>query len=228
MRIKKLQLFTNQLLKEKEFYNETLGFELLADSRKAFRLKIGWSELSFIHSDKAHHYHYCFLIPSNKLQEALSWMEHSHEVIEIEKGRKTQGFESWNADSFYFYDASGNLAEFIVRHDLKNTSDSNFTISDVLCVNEIGLPSQNIKKLNQELNAISKTELWKGDLERFGTHGSDEGMFLMPHTLLKKNWFPTDMKIESAPLLVQTEHQGQSYEIKFKNEKVEGRLIDEL
>ena len=53
----------------------------------------------------------------------IAQFESELEIIEIEKGRKTQRFESWNADSFYFRDASNNLAEFIVRYNLKNESN---------------------------------------------------------------------------------------------------------
>jgi catechol 2,3-dioxygenase-like lactoylglutathione lyase family enzyme len=113
MKIKELKLFTNQLEKQKEFFLKVLGFELLDEKENEFCLKIGWSKLRFVKSDKIHIYHYCFLIPSNKLIESLEWMNNRMKTIDVENGEKIVHFEDWNADSFYFYDGGGNIAEFI-------------------------------------------------------------------------------------------------------------------
>ena len=92
---------------------------------------------------------YYFLIPSNKLHQALEWMEKRVEIINIENGRKTRKFENWNATSFYLYDASENIAEFIVRHELINESKLDFKISDVLCINKIRIPISNVETANE-------------------------------------------------------------------------------
>jgi len=84
MKIRSLSLFTNCLELEKTFYLETLGFKMLKKTDNSFTLKIGWSKLTFLKSNKAHKYHYCFLIPSNKLLEAMAWMENRTTVLDIE------------------------------------------------------------------------------------------------------------------------------------------------
>ncbi|MEO8774208.1 MAG: hypothetical protein ABI263_02205 [Gelidibacter sp.] len=61
-------------------------------------------------------------------------MEKRTEIINIEKGRKIQNFEAWNAASFYFYDASGKITEFMVRYDLKNDDTTDFDASKILDV----------------------------------------------------------------------------------------------
>ena len=200
MKIRSLSLFTNCLELEKTFYSETLGFKMLKKTDNSFTLKIGWSKLTFLKSNKAHKYHYCFLIPSNKLLEAMAWMENRTTVLDIENSRKIQRFESWNADSFYFYDASGNVAEFIVRPDLENQSDTPFSIEDVICVNEIGLPTTSIENTNNFLQKELNSSFWKGDTKHFGTNGTQEGLFLLPNYETRTNWFPTDLKIEPSPL----------------------------
>lgn len=60
------------------------------------------------------------MIPCNQLEQALTWMEKSVVIVTDADGLKTHHFDSWNADAFYFFDASGNIAEFIVRYDLQN------------------------------------------------------------------------------------------------------------
>lgn len=220
MRFKKLKLYTNKLESELEFYSKTLGFEVLKQTSNHFSVKIGWSELVFEKTEREYKYHYCFLIPSNKLNEALKWMEKRTEIVNIENGRKTQNFESWNADSFYFYDASGNIAEFIVRYDLKNNDNSDFDISKVLGVNEMGMPTANVKKTNDQLHNDLGTKFWKGDIERFGTNGTQEGIFLLPNYNAKDIWFPTSIKIKPEPFEAVIENKEREYHIEFRNEKI--------
>lgn len=220
MKFKKLKLFTDKLESELKFYSETLGFEILEESTNFFSVKIGWSELLFERTEKEYKYHYCFLIPTNKLDEALEWMGKRIEIINIEDGRKIQKFESWNADSFYFYDASGNIVEFIVRYDLNNNDYDDFDISKVLGVNEMGMPTSNIIKTNAQLQAELETEYWKGDIERFGTNGSQEGIFLLPNYNVKNLWFPTSIKIKPEPFEAIIENREKEYHIIFKDEKI--------
>ncbi|CAL2078644.1 glyoxalase [Tenacibaculum sp. 190524A05c] len=220
MKFKKLKLYTNQLESEFEFYSKTLGFEVLERKKKYFSVKVGWSELSFEKKEREYKYHYCFLIPSNKLNEALEWMEKRTEIINIGNGKKTQKFDSWNAESFYFYDASGNIAEFIVRYDLNNDDSDEFDISKVLGVNEMGMPTSNVKKINDQLRTELQTEYWKGDIERFGTNGSQEGIFLLPNYNLKDIWFPTSIKIKPEPFEAVIENKEREYHVEYRNEKI--------
>lgn len=220
MKLKKLKLYTNHLETEFKFYSETLGFEILEQNSNSFTVKIGWSELTFKKSGREHIYHYCFLIPSNMLSQALEWMEKRTKIIEIEAGRKIQNFENWNADSFYFHDASGNIAEFIVRYDLKNEEKNDFNISKILGINEIGLPTNDIQKTNNQLQLEIKTKFWKGDLQRFGTNGTQEGIFLLPNYKVKDIWFPTQLKIRPEPFEAVVENEEKEYLIEFKNEKI--------
>lgn len=208
MRIKALRLFSNSLDAEKDFYVNKFGFDLLEESEQHFTVIVGWTKLIFHYSEKQHLYHYCFLIPANKLLEAMSWVEKRVPIYEIEEGRKTQVFDSWNAESFYFFDASGNLAECIVRHDLKNETDLPFDVSQILCVNEIGLPTNNIGETNTKLNQLFQTEFWKGDKKRFGTNGDDKGLFLLPNYEVKDVWFPSEQKIIREAFEISIEQNG--------------------
>ncbi len=220
MKFKYLKLYTNKLELEKKFYSEILGFKIIDGNSDFFSLKIGWSELSFEKSEIEHKYHYCFLLPSNKINEALEWMGKRTEIIDIENGRKIENFKSWNADSFYFYDASGNIAEFIVRYDLKNNIESEFDISEVLGVNEIGIGTKDVQKINNQLQAELGIKFWKGDLKRFGTNGSQEGIFLLPNYNLKEIWFPTSIKIKPEPFEATIENKGKEYHVEYRNEKL--------
>lgn len=220
MKIKELNLFTNNLELEKTFYSKALGFNILKESYDSFTLKIGWSKLTFTKSNESYKYHYCFLIPSNKLKDALVWIEKRVPVLDIDNGRKMQHFETWNADSFYFYDASENVAEFIVRHDLKNQTNKPFSIDDVICVNEIGLPTTSIEDTNTILKKELDSYFWKGDKLNFGTNGTQEGLFLLPNYKTRTTWFPTTLNIGPAPFKAIIENNDILYDFEFLNEKI--------
>lgn len=218
MRLEKVLLYTNQLELERTFYTETLGCKIIGQNAHSFTVEIGWTELTFERSEEKHCYHYCFLIPANKLHQALEWMERRHRVVDIENGRKIQNFESWNADSFYFYDGSGNLAECIVRYDLSYQDPADFDFSKVLCVNEIGMPTADVNKINDQIEQDLGTKFWKGDLQRFGTNGDQEGLLLLPNYKLKDTWFPTSLKTKPEPFKAEIVQNGNKYAIEYKDE----------
>ncbi|MCB9314703.1 MAG: glyoxalase [Lewinellaceae bacterium] len=218
MHIKELTLYTEKIDAEKAFYSKTLGFDLLGNSTDHFSVQIGNTTLRFQKTDIPYRYHYCFLIPANRLQQGIGWLKKRLLVIEIEPGRVIQRFETWNADSVYFYDGTGNITEFIVRYDLQNESPAEFDNRSLLCVNEIGMPTRNVQALNAQLERELHTPFWKGDLERFGTNGSQNGLFLLPNYEIKTEWFPTDLKITAAPFEAVIEQNGRTYRIDYRDE----------
>ncbi len=220
MKIKSLTLFTNKLSKQQDFYTKTLGFELLDEAQDSFVIQVGFTKLKFKLRTKHYKYHYCFLIPSNKLSESISWLQERLELIKIEEERVIQHFENWNADSVYFYDGAGNLAEFIVRYDLKNENQEAFSLSHILSVNEIGMPTHNVAKMNAQLEDKLNSKFWKGDLERFGTNGTQNGLFLLVNNEVKETWFPTELETQSSPFEATVDVAGTVFDIKFYNQEI--------
>ena len=221
MKIIRLKLLTHKLQEEKEFYSQILGFELIEESLHHFTVQVGWSELTFEKSVTSHTYHYCFLIPSNKLNEALEWMKNRVEIVEDQEMNQIQLFESWNAESFYFFDKSGNLAEFIVRNDLDNKLDEGFNISQVLCLSEIGVPVKDIARTSQYLNQQMGVEIWKGDVERFAVVGDQDGLLLLPNYEVKKSWFPTEIKVKPEPIEALIEIGKNRFQLAYNKEAFE-------
>ncbi|TCV11380.1 hypothetical protein EDC17_102815 [Sphingobacterium alimentarium] len=223
MKIKNLTLRTNKLQEVKDFYYKTLGLEINNETQDTFSVKIGWSILKFKQSTEPFLYHYCFLIPSNTLKEDLKWMEERVEVIKLEGGEKAVDFEDWNAVSFYFYDGGGNISEFIIHHDLKNDIDKQFDISDVLGISEMGIGTDDIKKVNLLLEEKCQTTLWKGNLTRFGANGSPEGKFVMANYNEKETWFQTQMKIKPVPFEVDIENNGKLHRLEYTGRELRKR-----
>lgn len=221
MKIRELTLYTNQLEKQKDFFLNVLGFELFDENVIEICFKIGESKLKFCSSENIHFYHYCFLLPSNKLLESLAWMNKRTETIDVEKGEKIVHFDDWNADSFYFYDGGGNIAEFIVLYELKNEVDSAFDLKMVLGINEIGIGTEDIVKINSQLEKKIGSMFYKGNYTRFGTNGSAEGIFLIPNYQLKETWFPTDIKIKAEPFEAIIENESAVFKVVYKNALLE-------
>ena len=222
MRIKSITLYTHKLTDQKIFYNQTLGFPIIEECDNSFMIQTGYSNLTFKRSDQVFHYHYCFLIPSNKIQEAINWLQQRLELVIDKEGRIIHRFESWNAHAIYFWDGSGNLAEFIIRHDLNNETDQPFDRSQILNFNEIGMPtSGKVQQLNSQLETILNSKFWKGDLERFATNGTQEGLFLLINNNIKKTWFPTSLETQSCPFEAVIEADEQFFNIAFKNQELE-------
>jgi len=220
MRFKQVKLYTNKLSSELNFYSQVIGCEVLRQDATSFTVKVGWSELTFVESDKNHDYHYCFLIPSDRLQQALSWMSERVEIIQEVHGQKIHHFDFWNAESFYFYDGSGNVAECIVRYDLDHQSSGDFDVKSILGVNEVGMPTADIAANNTQLESQLKTRFYKGNETRFGTHGTLEGIFLMPNYQVKTTWYPTDMVLKPEPFEVIVEVGDSEYKVEYRDEKL--------
>ncbi|MFT5513554.1 MAG: catechol 2,3-dioxygenase-like lactoylglutathione lyase family enzyme [Bacteroidia bacterium] len=222
MKIKALTLYTSKLSEQRIFFSDVFGFDILDESRSNFSIQVGHTKLTFKASETEFIYHYCFLIPSNKLNASIKWLQSRLEVITYEDGRIIEpGPKDWNADSVYFLDPAGNILEFIVRYDLKNhNSKRSFDISQLLCINEIGIPSNDLVKLNSVLETEMGSKLWTGNLDRFGANGTQNGLFLLVNYETKKTWFPTD--IEPTPSLFHGifEINDVHYDLTYRNEVI--------
>lgn len=217
----KLNLFAPELEPLKNFYCNYFDAELISESESSITIKIGFTEITFSHpkTNNIHHYHYCFHLPCNKLNDSIDWCKDKFDLLKIEGDRITQHFESWNADSIYFLDPAGNIAEFIVRHGLENFSDEPFSSRHILGINEVGMPTEDIPKAHEQLKAIGST-MWRGDLERFATIGDLNGIILLPNPAIKDTWFPTQMKIIPSDLRCEAIIQENTYSITYSKGKL--------
>lgn len=220
MKFKEITLYTNQLENEINFYNKTLGFPIQHQNEQEFSVQIGWSKLTFKLSTEPHFYHYCFLIPKNQLLEAKAWMEERLDLLSDEHAQTIQLFESWNAEAFYFFDGSGNIAELIVRHDLEYENSEPFNYDSFICMNELGMPTTRIKEFNQKLENEMNSFFWKGNFERFCTNGTQEALFIIPNYKLKETWFPTDLKIKTDPFSAIIENDSKLFKVEYKEEQL--------
>lgn len=213
MQISELTLFTTNLEAQKAFYTTVLELPLLFADAEKFTVKMGVSSLTFVKREHTHPAHFAINISSYKIQEALLWMQKRTEILLCE-GKLIADFSNWNAEAFYFYDADRNIVEFIARKDLNIVNTHPFSVSDLQSISEIGIATDDLKLVYDQLNTLRPIEIYDGNFDRFCALGNAEGLFILVHTN-KKKWFPTNEKIKTADF-----HITGDYNFAFVNGKI--------
>lgn len=200
MLIKEILLLTScDLNQMKNFYQESLGLNILRTDKNSVTFSAGSSLLTFETDQTVSNpfYHFAFNIPSNKFIEAKEYIKSAGiELISL-NGNDEFDFQSWNAHSIYFYDPAGNILEFISRHNLNNCSDLNFTGSSILSISEIGLPVGSVKSFYEEIESELGITFFSGDKDSFAAIGDDNGLFILVKT--GRIWFPDCGKAKEFP-----------------------------
>jgi len=158
-------------------------------------------------------YHFAFNIPSNKIEEALVWMQQRVKILSV-GDNFIADFVHWNAKSIYFFDSAGNIVELIARFDLENAVEEKFNSSQILSVSEIGIVSDDVaayrKKLFVEYNVNSFTKTENDDT--FSAMGDDNGLFIA--VITGRNWYPTNIPSKKFPFKVKfLNDEGKAFEI---------------
>lgn len=215
MNILKLELLTANLQKQTDFYSTIL--ELPTEiSTSSLRIKAGATEILFTQAPVAFHgaYHFAFNIPENQYNSAKTWISSRIPLLKDKTGKEDFESQSWNSDSVYFLDAAGNVLEFIARHNLQNAVDERFDSSQILNVNEIGLPSEDVIGLANELCTRLDLSVFKQEPnETFTPVGDDDGLFILP--IQNRIWMP-DSGVPARMLPVMVKVQANSKEWKVR------------
>ena len=134
MVIQRLILHTALVDELSVFYADVLALPV-TKKENGIRILIGKSELLFEVAAKGTSplYHFAFTIPSNKIEEARTWLLNKVELIWMEDYKSDIAeFVNWHARSVYFFDPAGNIVELIARADLKNESHEPFQSNQIL------------------------------------------------------------------------------------------------
>src|SRR5438046_10047661 len=133
MDIAELHVLANDLDVQRDFYASVLSLPVFEDAN-SLTVKAGSSRLIFNQAPTHWNgsYHFAFNIPSNRAEQARAWVSERVPLIKSNSGEDYFTFEHWNAHSFYFWDAAGNILEFIARHNLTNDSEEIFIARIIL------------------------------------------------------------------------------------------------
>lgn len=221
MQIAELKIFTNKLASQKNFYCDVLGLKLESKDDESFSVFFGFSKLTFIENTTIGnpYYHFAVNIPENKLYEVIDWLKVKNVQLIKYESSDIVDFPNWNAHSVYFYDAQGNIVEFIARHNLLNKSEIPFEPSQMLCISEAGMPVNNVGLFCKLLEEKLGENLWWGNYNTFAAMGDENGLFIVVTT--NRSWFPTNRPSNPFPLEVKLAGISKStVEINFENYKI--------
>ena len=215
MKITYLELPTKDLHAQRDFYAKVL--ELPAElNSSGLVVRAGNTDILFTQAapDFEGAYHFAFNIPENQFRAAREWISSRQTLLHDESGKDEFESESWNSHSVYFKDAAGNVLEFIARHNLKNAVDEDFHNKQILQVSEIGLPSENVVDLANELCTRLNLSVFKQrPNETFTPVGDDHGLFILP--IRGRIWIPNSgVPAKLLPVKVKGTTEGREWQVR--------------
>jgi catechol-2,3-dioxygenase len=187
MKITRLELKTTDLKEQALFYGETLGLDTRIIDGNEVVIRAGATELVFTQADEGQQcqYHFAFNIPENQFETAKKWLTMRAEILTDENGNTTIHSDSWNSDSLYFKDATGNILELIARYDLKNANDQ----FEILSISEIGLATEDVLAMTNSLNEKIGLLPYQNEIsETFTAVGDADGLFIVVKQ--GRIWYP--------------------------------------
>jgi len=214
MLIKRLELLTDDLIGQKEFFSSVLELPAHLEDTSLL-VKAGKTDIIFTQapSNWVGQYHFCFNIPENQFLQAKVWLSKRIPLLKDENGNDEFKSQTWNATSLYFKDTAGNILEFIARHDQKNATEIPFNSEQILQVSEIGLPSKDVISFAKELCGKLGVSVYKQEPnETFTPIGDEDGLFILP--IENRIWYPnTGVPARMLSVKVDIEMNGKEFKL---------------
>lgn len=215
MNITRLELLTKDLRAQNDSYANILELPAKLTSSD-LEVTAGITDILFTQApaDFDGAYHFAFNIPENQFRTAKEWISDRVTLLRDESGKDEFASETWNSHSVYFKDSAGNVLEFIARHNLKNAVDGDFDSKKILQVSEIGLPSEDVMGLANELCTRSGLSVFKQQPnENFTPIGDDSGLLILP--IKDRIWIPNSgVPAKLLPVKVMVEANGKDWEVR--------------
>ncbi|QOS77355.1 VOC family protein [Paenibacillus sp. JNUCC31] len=207
MIFEEVRLYTARLEDIKHFYIDILGLQLLEESEHSFTLRVGLTKMIFMRSeaDQNPFYHFAWLIPTNRFQEAKAWAAARVRLSRHEDQDETYS-TNWDSHSLYFEDPAGNILELIAHHPLHNESDHPFSEKELLQVCEVGLVTEDVLSTVDELERMG-LKRWREISDTFAPIGDANGLFIVVKK--ERTWFFSEQKSNIYPLEVSIRDVGK-------------------
>jgi catechol-2,3-dioxygenase len=215
MKILELEISSVDLPAQRDFYADVLELPVRLDAA-TLEVKAGRTILRFTQapSEFMGAYHFAFNIPANQYQAAKQWITSRISLLKDKSGIEDFESQSWNSTSLYFLDAAGNVLEFIARQNLQNATAGDFNSSQILNVSEIGLPSEDVRALADQLSTQLSLPVFKQEPnETFTPVGDDNGLLILP--IKDRIWMPdSGVPAKLLPVKVRGEANGREWEVR--------------
>lgn len=190
MKILELEILSGNLEVQKAFYGSILGLPMLESDAQHLTVEVGSSRLIFtLQTDFFGRYHFAFDVPENQLEAAKKWLEARVELIADVNGETIFESTNWNANQIYFRDPNGNILELIVRHELSNSSQTEFSSASLVNISEIGLACDNVPDVVKWLEENLQLEIYKSSSDTFAPVGNAHGLLILVQNT--REWFPS-------------------------------------
>ncbi len=219
MLIKQLELQTNDIKTTADFYTVVMELPILNKSFERISFAEGRTILSFaLANNKKTYYHLAFGIPSNKFDEAHSYIAERTRILPFTAKSTIANFSNWNAHAFYFHDNQNNILEFIAHHDLPNNSNQPFTSSSITGICKIGVPAEDVTEACKTIHEKYEVPYFKKGprLKEFSDMGDEHGLFIV--TKVGRGWLPTQQPAERHFTEVIFENRGKEKKYIISNE----------
>jgi catechol-2,3-dioxygenase len=215
MNITYLEISSKDLPAQRDFYANILELPAILDSA-ILEVQAGKTVLRFTQAPSEFNgaYHFAFNIPENQYQAAKQWITTRVSLLRDKTGKEDFESQSWISTSLYFLDAAGNVLEFIARHSLQNAATGTFDSSQILNVSEIGLPSEDVVALaNQLCTQLGLSVFKQKPNESFTPVGDDNGLLILP--VKDRIWMPdSGVPAKLLPVKVRGEADGREWEVR--------------
>ncbi|MDP2542525.1 glyoxalase [Tenacibaculum discolor] len=218
MTLNEIEIKTTDIKPVKAFYKNIMELPTTQIDNKSICVKAGKSYLKFIEDSEKNlpAYHLAFNIPKNKLQEAINWSTNKFEFIKKENEEFITNFENWNAYSVYFFDAVGNILEFIARHDLDNATTTQFNSNQILNISEFGIVKDQPDVYGKYLIDTYGLHIFEKNhnSETFTAIGDDNGLLIIVKT--NRNWYPTQTPSKASWANIKLSNSGTETILKIR------------
>jgi catechol 2,3-dioxygenase-like lactoylglutathione lyase family enzyme len=188
-----------------DFYTGRLGLERHEESE----FRVGESQLAFVAGSGEPFYHFALLVPGNRFEDALDWIEERVKLLPGANGEVVFDFDNWDALACYFHDSAGNIVELIAHRGIEESpNDGTFTGAELVGVSELGLVGDKAALagiLQRELGL----EQWDGDLAgeaTLGFVGEKARTFILSPG--GRGWLPTGRPAEAHACEVELDGSG--------------------
>ena len=214
MRILEIEMVSGDLKALHSFYTGELGLQ--ADlSADGLRLHIagGATRLIFKKITGGHPvYHFAFEIPFHEVDALYEEMKKKLQILPITETSFITDFASWKARSFYFYDPSGNIVEYIGRADAENPARKSLTPNPIHYVSEMGIVASNVTQTVTSIQRQFGVPVFSKQppMAEFAALGTDQGLFIV--VAENRAWYPTTIPAKSFPACIVFEQDGKVHE----------------
>ncbi|UYZ64471.1 VOC family protein [Hymenobacter weizhouensis] len=219
MRILEVDLLTPDLAATARFYSEVLALPVAANEGSV-AVMVGYSRLRFRAAapGAAPFYHVAFALDFNHLLAAHEWLAARVPLLPGPAGGTLVDFPNWNAQSFYFHDATGNILECIARRGSLPSSAGSGLAGMLRGVSEVGAAVPDVPAAAELLHRTGGVPYYPPGprLPHFTPLGDDHGLFIL--SAVGRGWMPTGRPAEQHVLRAVVEQSGQQLAVQFSGQ----------